>query len=60
MTWDLDDRFKMKENESILAFIRDKNPSVHSDISDLLTRSAEDLPVLPEQVAVRLYDAAHV
>ena len=44
MAWDLDDRFQIKENEAILAFIQDKNPSAHSDITDLLIRSAADLP----------------
>jgi hypothetical protein len=44
MAWDLDDRFKTKANREILAFIQDKNPSAHSDIVDLLIRSAEGLP----------------
>jgi hypothetical protein len=43
MSWDLDDHFKTQENKEILAFIQDKNPSAHSDIADLLIRSAEDL-----------------
>ena len=42
--WKIDTRFDIPENESVLAFLRDANPSAHSDVAEELLRSAERIP----------------
>ena len=42
--WKIDTRFNTPENASVLAFLRDANPSAHSDVAEELLRSAEGIP----------------
>lgn len=43
MPWPLDSKFKIPENEAVLAFIEAENPSAHSDIASVLTDSAKGI-----------------
>ena len=42
--WKIDTRFDIPENASVLGFLRDSNPSAHSDVAEELMRSAEGIP----------------
>jgi hypothetical protein len=42
--WKVDTRFDTPANSSVLAFLRDTNPSAHSDVAEELLRSAEGIP----------------
>jgi hypothetical protein len=42
--WIIDQRFDTPANREVLRFLRDKNPSAHSDVADELVRSAAGIP----------------
>ncbi len=44
MAWPLNAKFRIAENEDVLAFIERENPSAHDDVASVLTASAEGLP----------------
>lgn len=42
--WNIDRRFDMPENARVLAFLRANDPSAHSDVAEMLLRSAGEVP----------------
>ena len=42
--WKIDSRFDTHQNAHVLAFLRARNPSAHSDVAEELRRSAEGIP----------------
>lgn len=44
MLWPLEAKFRIAENEDVLAFIERENPSAHDNVASVLTDSANGLP----------------